>query len=136
MIKNFIKYLSLIGLLLLVNVPKMYANLTYNYVNILEIQQDFKESNSIDTSHTVINPFNQYVENKLLFDIIEIQNEENEEISNNEKIDSINNFKSASINAELFNCLSFQNKKNKYYNKRCFQETSTKLHIIFQVFII
>lgn len=137
MSKNFIKYLSFLGLLLLVNAPNLYADSAYNYINIVKTQQDVEDCVSIDNNNnTVFNPINKDVQNKLLFDVVEIQQEENEEISNSKKIDSINNFKSASINAELFNCLSFQHKKNKYYNKKYFHESSTKLHIRFQVFII
>jgi hypothetical protein len=134
MSKRFIKYLSFLGILLLFNASGLHASSACNSNTILKAQQEIEVDNSVDNNR--INSISQDYKDKLSFYVVEAQHEEIEETSNSDKVESINNFTSALINAELFNWLSFQHKKNKYYNKKYFYQSSTKLHIIFQVFII
>jgi hypothetical protein len=138
MSKYFTKYISFLGVLLLVNTSSLYANSAYNVFSLLKTKKGIEikiPSKNLDECALVNSSIQDY-QNKSFFNVVEVQQEEIEETSDHEKIDAVNSFTSGLINTELYNRLSLQNKKNKYYNKTFVYASSTKLHIRFQVFII
>lgn len=130
MSKNFIKYLSILSVVILTGISGLNANSLANNEGECSLTQD-------ETSQKVsLKPIQQNDHNNLLFDVVESQEVENEESASKTTIFSFQHFLSEFYNIPAFEGLSIQSHKDLNCYKNYFDKSSTKLHVRLQVFII
>lgn len=130
MSKNFIKYLSILSVVILTGISGLNANSLANNESKCSLNQ-------AETSHKVsLKPIQQNDHNNFLFDVAESQEVENEESASKTTIFSFQHFLAEFYNISAFEGLSTQSHKDLNGYKNYFDKSSTKLHVRLQVFII
>lgn len=130
MSKNFIKYLSILSVVILTGISGLNANSIANNEGKCSLTQ-------AETSQKVsLKPIQQNDHNNLLFDVAESQEVENEESASKTTIFSFQHFLAEFYNIPAFEGLSIQSHKDLNCYKNYFDKSSTKLHVRLQVFII
>ena len=130
MSKNFIKYLSILSVVILTGISALNANSLSNNEDKCSLTQ-------AETSKKVsLKPIQQKDHNNLLFDVTESKEAENEESTSKTTIFSFQHFLAEFYNITTFDGLSSQSHKDLNFYKNYFDKSSTKLHVRLQVFII
>jgi len=137
--KVFIKHIFFITSLLLVGFANIYAKDNNNTSSLLQNFELQNKSISIkDLDCSVFSPYHKERRNLPTSEVIEIENtEENEEISSKENYKTTSdNYLSTVFYKSSLQELAYSHQQNSTFYSLSFKNTSLKLHIKFQVFII